>query len=98
MKELYRFKQFLTESTVADKDIEKEIKKLEDENPKGFKEEIKKLKVRQAALKLSKGVVKENKDNSYYIDQIKRDLEELNIQEANEYLEELAKSILKLKK
>jgi len=39
---------------VADKDIEKEIKKLEDENPKGFEKEIKKLKVRQAALKLSK--------------------------------------------
>jgi hypothetical protein len=57
MKELYRFKQFLTE-----------------------------------------GKLQENKDNSYYIDQIKRDLEELNIQEANEYLEELAKSILKLKK
>ena len=42
------------ESMVADKDIEKEIKKLEDENPKGFEKEIKKLKVRQAALKLSK--------------------------------------------
>ena len=34
--------------------IEKEIKKLEDENPKGFEKEIKRLKVRQAALKLSK--------------------------------------------
>ena len=55
MKELYRFKQFLTESTVADKDIEKEIKKLEDENPKGFEKEIKRLKVRQAALKLAEG-------------------------------------------
>ena len=42
------------ENIVADKDIEKEIKKLEDENPKGFEKEIKKLKVRQAALKLSK--------------------------------------------
>ena len=42
------------ENMVADKDIEKEIKKLEDENPKGFEKEIKKLKVRQAALKLSK--------------------------------------------
>ena len=42
------------ENMVADKDIEKEIKKLEDENPKGFAKEIKKLKVRQAALKLSK--------------------------------------------
>jgi hypothetical protein len=36
--------------------------------------------------------------NSYYIDQIKRDLEELDDKEANEYLEELAKLILKLKK
>ena len=42
------------ENMVADKDIEKEIKKLEGENPKGFEKEIKKLKVRQAALKLSK--------------------------------------------
>ena len=42
------------ENMVADKDIEKEIKKLKDENPKGFEKEIKKLKVRQAALKLSK--------------------------------------------
>ena len=42
------------ENMVADKDIEKEIKKLEDENPKGFEKEIKKLKVRQASLKLSK--------------------------------------------
>ena len=42
------------ENMVADKDIEKEIKKLEDENPNGFEKEIKKLKVRQAALKLSK--------------------------------------------
>ena len=42
------------ENMVADKDIEKEIKKLEDENPKGFEKEIKKLKVRKAALKLSK--------------------------------------------
>ncbi len=40
---------------VADKDIEKEIKKLEDENPKGFEKEIKRLKVRQAALKLAEG-------------------------------------------
>ena len=42
------------ENKVADKDIEKEIKLLQDENPKGFEKEIKKLKVRQAALKLSK--------------------------------------------
>ena len=42
------------ENMVDNKDIEKEIKKLEDENPKGFEKEIKKLKVRQAALKLSK--------------------------------------------
>jgi len=39
-----------------------------------------------------------NKDNSYYIDQIKRDLEELDDKEANEYLEDLSKAILKLKK
>jgi hypothetical protein len=49
----------IKENMVADKDIEKEIKKLKDENPKGFEKEIKKLKVRQAALKLSKKI-KEN--------------------------------------
>tara|TARA_B110000196_G_scaffold140056_1_gene121321 strand:+ start:21 stop:359 length:339 start_codon:yes stop_codon:yes gene_type:complete len=65
MKELNTFRQYLTESIVADKDIEKEIKKLEDENPKGFEKEIKKLKVRQAALKLSKSVVKEDYKNDY---------------------------------
>ena len=41
--------------------------------------------------------IKENEDNSYYIDQIKRDLEELDDKEANEYLEDLSKAILKLK-
>ena len=41
---------------------------------------------------------KKDEDNSYYIDQIKRDLEELDDKEANEYLEDLAKAILKLKK
>tara|TARA_B100000131_G_C17584922_1_gene396679 strand:+ start:5 stop:451 length:447 start_codon:yes stop_codon:yes gene_type:complete len=44
------------------------------------------------------GRLNENQDDSYYIDEIKRDLEELDDKEANEYLEELAKSILKLKR
>ena len=44
------------------------------------------------------GKLNENQDDSYYIDEIKRDLEELDDKEANEYLEELAKSILKLKR
>ena len=52
-------------------------------------------KTRGAAIEKN---LKENKNNSYYIDQIKRDLEELDDKEANEYLEELAKSILKLKR
>ena len=54
--------EIVKENMVADKDIEKEIKKLEDENPKGFEKEIKRLKVRQAALKLAKKdeIVKEN--------------------------------------
>ena len=34
----------------------------------------------------------------YYIDEISRDLEELDDKEANEYLEDLAKAILKLKR
>ena len=41
-----------SENMVADEDIAKEIKKLEDENPKGFEKEISRLKVRQAALNL----------------------------------------------
>jgi len=44
----------LAENVVADKDIEKEIKTLQDENPKGYEAEIKKLKVRLATLNLSK--------------------------------------------
>jgi len=34
----------------------------------------------------------------YYLDEIRRDLEELDDKEANEYLEDLAKAILKLKR
>jgi len=44
----------IKENMVADKDIEKEIKKLEDENPKGFAKEISRLKVRQAVVDLMK--------------------------------------------
>ena len=47
---------------------------------------------------LAEGKLNENQDDSYYIDEIKRDLEELDDKEANEYFEELAKSILKLKR
>ena len=50
----------LNENKVADKDIEKEIKLLQKENPKGYAAEIKKLKVRLAAINLSKKkVIKE---------------------------------------
>lgn len=52
-------------------------------------------KTRGAAIEKN---LKENEDNSPYIDEIKRDLEELNDKEANEYLEDLSKAILKLKK
>ena len=48
--------------------------------------------------KYDKGKLNENEDDSYYIDEIKRDLEELDDKEANEYLEDLAKAILKLKR
>ncbi len=47
-------KKMSNENMVADEDIEKEIKRLEDENPKGFAKEISKLKVRQAAGDLMK--------------------------------------------
>lgn len=53
---------------------------------------------RQVKVKFGEGKLNENQDDSYYIDEIKRDLEELDDKEANEYLEELAKSILKLKR
>jgi hypothetical protein len=50
----------INENKVADKDIEKEIKLLQKENPKGYAAEIKKLKVRLAAINLSKKeVIKE---------------------------------------
>ncbi len=52
-------------------------------------------KTRGAAIEKN---LKENEDNSYYINQIKRDLEELDDKEANEYLEDLSKAILTLKR
>ena len=57
------------ENMVADKDIAKEIKKLEAENPKGFAKEISRLKARQAAIDLMKKtkneVLKEFTDNRF---------------------------------
>ena len=55
------------ENMVADEDVAKEIKRLEDENPKGFAKEISRLKVRQAAIDMmkkakSKGEVSENEE------------------------------------
>ena len=47
---------------------------------------------------LAEGKSNENEDDSYYMDEIKRDLEELDDKEANKYLEDLAKAILKLKR
>ncbi len=63
-KIMYRLKK-VNENMVADKDIAKEIKKLEDENPKGFAKEISRLKARQATIDLmkkakAKGEVSEN--------------------------------------
>ena len=34
----------------------------------------------------------------YYLDEIRRDLEELDVKEGNDYLEDLARAILKLKR
>jgi len=63
------FKSSLAENMVADKDIAKEIKKLEAENPKGFAKEISRLKARQAAIDLMKKtkneVLKEFTDNRF---------------------------------
>ena len=65
LNDLNKFTKFeidadINENKVADKDIEKEIKLLQKENPKGYAAEIKKLKVRLAAINLSKKeVIKE---------------------------------------
>ncbi len=63
-------KKMSNENMVADEDIAKEIKKLENENPKGFAKEIKRLKARQAVVDLmkkakAKGEVKEYKTSDY---------------------------------
>ena len=62
----------LAENMVADKDIAKEIKKLEDENPKGFAKEISRLKVRQAAVDLSEDLDLGHQDNEPHM--LKADL------------------------
>ena len=62
-----------------------------------FGEALPTLESVKAAHEAKEDDIKENEDNSYYIDQIKRDLEELDDKEANEYLEDLSKAILKLK-
>jgi len=63
---MYKLKK-VDENMVADEDVAKEIKRLEDENPKGFAKEISRLKVRQAAIDMmkkakSKGEVSENEE------------------------------------
>ena len=50
---------------------------------------------------LAEGKLNEFEEDSgieYYLDEISRDLEELDDKEANEYLEDLARAILKLKR
>ena len=47
---------------------------------------------------LAEGIINENEDDSYYIDEIKRDLEELDNKEALTYLSDLIEAIQKLKK
>ena len=42
-------------------DIDKEIKSLENENPEGYKEEIRRLKAQRSALKLAKGITEAKK-------------------------------------
>jgi hypothetical protein len=55
MKNVKNFEVFLNEARNQEAtDIEKEIKLLQKENSKGFAAEIKKLKVRLAAINLSK--------------------------------------------
>ena len=66
LNDLNKFTKFeidadINENKVADKDIEKEIKLLQKENPKGYAAEIKKLKVRLAAINLSKKEVIKDK-------------------------------------
>jgi hypothetical protein len=56
------------------------------------------LKKYLAESKLNENEFIEDSGIEYYLDEIRRDLEELDDKEANEYLEDLAKAILKLKR
>ena len=58
----------------------------------GFGTSLISKNVKEKIKLYQKANLKENEDNSYYIDQIKRDLEELDDKEANEYLEDLSKA------
>ena len=52
-------------------------------------------------VKLTENTLNEFIEDSgieYYLDEIKRDLEELDVKEGNDYLEDLARAILKLKR
>ena len=89
----FDLKKYLTEENVI-KDLaqaDEVIKIIKMMNP-DVREDLLK-RIARMGQKLN-----ENQDDSYYIDEIKRDLEELDDKEANEYLEDLAKSILKLKR
>tara|TARA_R110001592_G_scaffold82173_1_gene243538 strand:+ start:235 stop:627 length:393 start_codon:yes stop_codon:yes gene_type:complete len=128
MKELYRFKQFLTEGVIVNENTIKE-NMIDEDDFRFFKltlgdkysdSELEEFLSSDEYPQISnylnlansdvpdwdgeiinyfedKNKINENEDDSYYIDEIKRDLEELDDKEANEYLEDLAKSILKLK-
>ena len=50
---------------------------------------------------LAEGKINELMEDSgieYYLDEIRSDLEELDVKEGNDYLEDLARAILKLKR
>ena len=129
MKELYRFKQFLTEGVIVNENTIKE-NMIDEDDFRFFKltlgdkysdSELEEFLSSDEYPQISnylnlansdvpdwdgeiinyfedKNKINENEDDSYYIDEIKRDLEELDDKEANEYLEDLAKAILKLKR
>ena len=55
----------------------------------------------QVKVKFGEGKLNEFMEDSgieYYLDEIRRDLEELDVKEGNDYLEDLARAILKLKR
>ena len=58
MRHIPTFEAFVNENKTADADLEQEIERLEAENPKAYKKEISRLKVRLSAVNMFKKLKK----------------------------------------